>query len=146
MSDELLNILSASNKDIDNQKLMDYISNKLSVEDKHEFEKSMADSPMLNDMVEGLEKVKNKKHLDALVLQLNGQLKKQLDKKRIINNKRKIKDIPLLYLSIILIIIIILAGYLVIKKHLDTEKLPLRPPKKEVAFRHINNYKITVTL
>ena len=146
MSDELLNILSASNKDMDNQKLMDYISNKLSVEDKHEFEKSMADSPMLNDMVEGLEKVKNKKHLDALVLQLNGQLKKQLDKKRIINNKRKIKDIPLLYLSIILIIIIILAGYLVIKKHLDTEKLPVRPPKKEAAFRRISNYKITVTL
>ena len=30
MSDELLNILSNSNKDIDNQKLMDYLSGKLS--------------------------------------------------------------------------------------------------------------------
>ena len=40
MNDDLLNILSGSNKDIDNQKLMDYISNKLSAEQKHEFEKN----------------------------------------------------------------------------------------------------------
>ncbi len=39
MDDDLLNILSNSNKDIDNQKLMDYLSDKLSAEEKHEFEK-----------------------------------------------------------------------------------------------------------
>jgi hypothetical protein len=52
MNDDLLNILSNINKDIDNQKLMDYLSDKLSQEEKHEFEKNIADSEMLSDIVE----------------------------------------------------------------------------------------------
>jgi len=63
MSDELLNILSNSNKDIDNQKLMNYLSDKLSQEEKHEFEKDMVDSEIFNDVIEGLEKFKNKKEV-----------------------------------------------------------------------------------
>ena len=82
MSDELLNILSNSNKDIDNQKLMDYLSDKLSPKEKHEFEEKMADSEMLNDVVEGLEKLKNKKDISTLVEQLNTNLKKQLRKRK----------------------------------------------------------------
>ena len=58
MNDELLNILSNSNKDIDNQKLMDYLSGKLSADEKHDFEKALVDSEMMNDAVEGLEKIK----------------------------------------------------------------------------------------
>ena len=58
MSDELLNILSNSNKDIDNQKLMDYLSGKLSAGEKHDFEKTLVDSEMMNDAVEGLQKIK----------------------------------------------------------------------------------------
>ena len=54
MSD-LLNILSNSNKDIDNQKLMDYLAGKLSAQEKHDFEKQMAESAMVNDAVEGLQ-------------------------------------------------------------------------------------------
>jgi anti-sigma factor RsiW len=54
MSDDLLNILSNSNKDIDNQKLMDYLSDKLSAEEKHEVEKTLVDSELMNDAVEGL--------------------------------------------------------------------------------------------
>ena len=42
MSSDLLNILSNSNKDIDNQKLMDYISGKLSGKEKHEVEQWMS--------------------------------------------------------------------------------------------------------
>jgi anti-sigma factor RsiW len=134
MSDELLNILSNSNKDIDNQKLMDYLSDKLSAEEKHELEKKMADSEMLNDIVEGLEKFKNKKEVTALVEQLNTNLKKQLEKKRSRKLKRQIKDLPWLYLSIILILIIILISFLVIKKHLDSEKDPVNvPAKKEMV-------------
>lgn len=134
MSDELLNILSNSNKDIDNQKLMDYLSDKLSAAEKHELEKKMADSEMLNDIVEGLEKFKNKKEVTALVEQLNTNLKKQLEKKRSRKLKRQIKDLPWLYLSIILILIIILISFLVIKKHLDSEKAPVNvPAKKEMT-------------
>src|ERR1035441_5979758 len=80
MDDDLLNILSNSNKDIDNQKLMDYLSDKLPDNEKHEFEKHLVDSDMLNDAIEGLGKFKDKKNVAAFVAQLNANLKKQLAK------------------------------------------------------------------
>lgn len=134
MEDDLLNILSNSNKDIDNQKLMDYLSDKLSQQEKHEFEKKMADSAMLNDIVEGLEKFKNKKDVSALVEQLNANLKKQLKKKKEKKLRREIKNLDWIYFSIILILIIILIGFFIIKKHLENERNPTKiPPKKEAA-------------
>ncbi|MDQ6763217.1 MAG: hypothetical protein M3015_11400 [Bacteroidota bacterium] len=122
MSEDLLNILSNSNKDIDNQKLMDYLSDKLTGKEKHELEEAMIDSEMINDAVEGLGGLKNKKDVSALVEQLNLNLKKQLEKKKSKKLKRSLKDLPWLYLTIILILIMILIGFLVIKKHLDSEK------------------------
>ena len=119
MNDDLLNILSNSNKDIDNQKLMDYLSDKLSGDEKHEFEKALVDSEMMNDAVEGLENFKNK-NVGTLVEQLNNNLKKQLEKKKAKKLKRQIKDLPWLYLFIVLIILIILIGFFVIKKHLES--------------------------
>jgi ATP-dependent Zn protease len=119
MSDDLLNILSNSNKDIDNQKLMDYLSDNLSAEEKHEIEKALVDSEMMNDAVEGLEKFNNKKELDLFVGQLNNNLKKQLDKRKIKKENRAFKDMPWLYFSIILIIIIIVIGFFIIWKHLS---------------------------
>jgi hypothetical protein len=134
MDDELLNILSNSNKDIDNQKLMDYLSDKLSKEDKHEFEKNMADSEMLSDTVEGLEKFRNKKDVSALVEQLNANLKKQLYKKKEKKLKREIKNLNGLYFTIAIILIIILIGFLIIKKHLENEQPPTKvPAPKESA-------------
>ncbi|MEO8860958.1 MAG: hypothetical protein ABI358_06010 [Ginsengibacter sp.] len=123
MSDELLNILSNDDEGIDNQKLMDYVNGKLSEDEKHELEKKMIDSEMLNDSVEGLEKFKNKKEVSNFVAQLNLNLKKQLQKKKIKKDKRKLKDLPWLYFAIILILIIILIGFLVVKNHLKKEKV-----------------------
>ena len=136
MSDELLNILLNSNKDIDNQKLMDYLSDKLSKEEKYEFEKSIAGSEMLNDVVEGLEKFKNKKDVSLFIEQLNTNLKKQLEKKKSKKLKREIKNLNWLYFSIIMILVIILIGFLIIKKHLENEKdSKSLPVDKETAGR-----------
>ncbi|MEO8567990.1 MAG: hypothetical protein ABI419_02600 [Ginsengibacter sp.] len=121
MNDDLLNILSHSNKDIDNQKLMDYLSDKLSAEEKHTLEKAMIDSEMMNDAMEGLDGFKNKKDVSALVEQLNINLKKQLEKKKSNKEKRSIKDLLWLYVTVILILLIILIGFFVIK-HLESEK------------------------
>lgn len=132
MNDDLLNILSNSNKDIDNQKLMNYLSGKLSAGEKHDFEKTLVDSEMMNDAVEGLEKLKNK-NVSALVEQLNSNLNKQLEKKKSKKLKRQIKDLPWLYLSIILILLIILISFLVIKKHLDSEKQSFNIQKNKIG-------------
>lgn len=120
MSDDLLNILSNSNKDIDNQKLMDYLSDRLSAEERHEVEQALVDSDLMNDAMEGLQKFKDKKDIGLFVEQLNVNLKKQIDKKKFKNEKRRIKDMPWLYFSIVLIIIIILISFAVIWKHLSS--------------------------
>lgn len=61
MNHDLLNILSNSNKDIDNQKLMDYLAGKLSEAEKHEVERWMADNDFADEAMEGLEQFSNKK-------------------------------------------------------------------------------------
>ena len=127
--DELKNILSNSNKDIDNQKLMDYLSGKLSAEEKHDIEKEMSDSDFVNDAVEGLENMKNKKDLTFFIDQMNTDLQKQLNKKKSRKQKRKLKDQPWLYFAIVLILFIIIICFVVIKKHLDNDNsLPQRKP------------------
>ena len=114
MNDDLLNILSNSNKDIDNQKLMDYLSDKLSTEEKHEFEKNLVDADMESDAIEGLIQFKNKKDPLIFAEELNQHLHKQLQKKKSAKEKHRIKDMPWLYITILLIIIIILIGFFVV--------------------------------
>jgi competence CoiA-like predicted nuclease len=118
MENDLINILSNSNKDIDNQKLMDYLSDKLSGDEKHEIEKLMADSPLINDAVEGLQQFENKKDLLAYVTQLNADLQKQIQKKAQRKQKRKLREQPWLYLTIIVILLLIVVAFVVIRKFL----------------------------
>ncbi len=116
---KLVNILADSNKDIDNQKLMDYLSNKLSRDDSHDLEKQMADSGLMNDAVEGLQQLK---HEDALLFanQLNAELKKQLAKKKYRRTKRQFKDKAWIYFAAVLILLIIIVTYMVMKMHLSS--------------------------
>ncbi|MEO5646712.1 MAG: hypothetical protein ABIQ56_00035 [Chitinophagaceae bacterium] len=120
MSEDLKDILSNSNKDIDNQKLMDYISGKLSKEDGHDIEKEMVDSEFMSDAVEGLEHFQSKKDLNHLVEQLNRDLHKNLDKKKLRKEKRKLKDQPWLLFAIILLLVVIVISFIAIKKYIDT--------------------------
>lgn len=118
MDEDLLNILSGSNKDADNQKLMDYLSNKLSAEEKHEFEKTLLDSELESDAVEGLSQFKNKKDPLAYAEELNRKLQKQLQKKKASKAKKRIKELRWLYVAITFIIIIILITFIIISKFL----------------------------
>jgi hypothetical protein len=121
MNDDVLNILSENHKEFDSQKMLDYLAGKLSPEEKHAFEQSLIDSEMMNDAVEGLEKL-NREELPATVKQLNSQLRKQLGKKKLKKAKRGIKDIAWLYISIVLVLLLIVIGFIVIKKRLESSK------------------------
>lgn len=120
MSEELKNILSNSNKDIDNQKLMDYLSRQLSAQDSHDLEEAMADDEFVNDAVEGLEQFSNKKDLSGLTEQLNKQLQQHLQKKKTRKEKRKLKDQPWVYFSIVLLLLLIITCFILVKKFLTT--------------------------
>ena len=118
MNKDLLNILSNSNKDIDNQQLMDYLAGKLSGDELHEVEKSMADNEFLNDAIEGLQRMSNKKDMQTYVDELNASMQKSLAKKKQRRLKRQLKEEPWGLLAIVLVITLCVIGYVVIRKFL----------------------------
>lgn len=118
MNKDLLNILANSNKDIDNQQLMDYLSGKLSGDALHELERSMAGDEFLNDAVEGLQQIGDKKDMQSYVDELNAAMQKSLQKKKQRRLRRRIKEEPWTYLAIILVIVLCVLGYIVIRQAL----------------------------
>ncbi len=140
MSDDLKNILNNSNKDIDNQKLMDYLSKQLSKQDSHDLEKMMADDEFMNDAVEGLEQFSNVKKLPLSVEQLNRELQKQISKKKNRKEKRKIKDQPWVYFTIILLLILTIICYVIIKKRMENKI----PGVKSVSILITNAAKLSI--
>ena len=93
----------------------------MSAPEAHELEKQMADDEFMNDAMEGLEKFNNKKDLPLYVDQLNHELKRQLDKKKQRREKRKLKEQPWLYLTIIILLVLLLISYLLVKKYRDAK-------------------------
>ena len=120
MNKDLLNILTNSNKDIDNQQLMDYLSGKLSGEELHAIERSMAGDEFLNDAVEGLQQVKNPRNMQAYVDQLNAAMHKSLEKKKTRRLRRRLKDQPWTYVAIILILVLCVLAYIVVRQTLHS--------------------------
>lgn len=116
MSSDLLNILSNSNKDIDNQKLMDYISGRLSGKEKHDVEQWIVDNNFENEAIDGLQIVKDKKDLDAYVVQLNKELNQYLQQKKQRRDRKKIKEVPWAYLAIVVVLLLIIIAYFVIRQ------------------------------
>lgn len=117
MNKDLLNILSNSSKDIDNQQLMDYLAGKLSEEEKHAVEMQLADSDFMTDALEGLETVKEKKDINVFVDQLNRDLHKKLQQKKKKKQQRKIPQQRWVYAAIFLILAILIATWLMIMKY-----------------------------
>lgn len=123
MSNELKDILGNSNKDIDNQQLMDYLSSQLNKANEHEVEKAMADDAFMNDAVEGLQQVQNKKDVQAYVEQLNEDLQKQIAKNKKRRSKRRLKDSPYTLLTIIILLLLMIISFILVKKYLDAKKV-----------------------
>jgi hypothetical protein len=119
MNDDLKDILSNSNKDIDNQLLIDYLSKQLNKTEQHEVEKAMTDDSFVNDAVEGLQNFKEKKDIQSYVTALHDDLQKQLAKKKKRKDGRKWKEQPWIYLAIVLILILLIICFIIVKKHLD---------------------------
>jgi hypothetical protein len=116
MNNDLLNILSNSNKDIDNQKLMDYLSGKLSEQEKHEVEMWMVDNDFENEALEGLQQMGGNKKLEGYVDQLNKELHQYIRQKKDRREKRRINNSFWVYVSIAFILIIIILSYMVISR------------------------------
>src|SRR4051812_26993591 len=116
MKNDLKDILSHLNKDIPQDKLLEYLSNKLSQNEQHDLEKQMMNDDFLSDAVEGLEQIENKKDISEYILQLNADLKTQLDKKKKRKEKRKIPPLTWTYITIILLLILVVVSYVIVRR------------------------------
>lgn len=116
MNIDLLKILADSNKDIDNQKLMDYLTGQLSATELHEVEKSMASNDFVNDAIEGLMEIKNNRDISSLVDQLNKDLNKKLKQKKTLQQKRRLKEYPWIYVALVLILVLAVISWFVLTR------------------------------
>ncbi|MCA0395977.1 MAG: hypothetical protein LCH51_01125 [Bacteroidetes bacterium] len=115
MNQDLLNILSESNKEVDNQLLMDYLSGKLKQEEQHLVEEWLTDNPFAADAIEGLQTYGNKEDINEVVNQLNKELRQYLQNKRERREKRRWKDNPLTYLAVVLLLVLIIIAYYIVR-------------------------------
>ena len=137
MNNDLKDILSNSNKDIDNQQLLAYLSNQLSKSNKHEVEITMAEDAFMNDAIEGLQQIDSKKNITIHLEELQASLQKQLAKnaKR---KKRRWQDNPQAYLITVILIVLLLICFVVIKKHLDNRTTQQQIPHPSTATSSVN--------
>ncbi|KIC91614.1 hypothetical protein [Flavihumibacter sp. ZG627] len=115
MNKQLLNILANSNKDIDNQLLMDYISGRLSHTDQHAVEEWLGQNEFAADALEGLQEFGNKEQLQELVTQLNQDLKKFLQQKKQKREERKWKGNLWVLLAVILLLALVVIAFVVLR-------------------------------
>ena len=111
----VLNILANSNKDIDNQLLMDYISGRLSNADQHAVEEWLEENQFAADAIEGLQQFGSQDQLQDYVVQLNRELKQYLQQKKQRRDTRYWKDKHWTYTAIIFILLIIIIAFVIIK-------------------------------
>jgi predicted secreted protein len=118
MSENLKDILSNLNPDIDQETLMQYLQGKLSPQQQHEVEKKMMDNDFGADALDGLQEFKNKKNISLLVDQLNTDLKKRTVKKKRSREKLQLNLDSNLIIAIVIILLLIIISYLIIHKQL----------------------------
>jgi hypothetical protein len=122
MSNDLKDILSNSNKDIDNQQLMDYLSSHLSKTQEHDVEKAMNDDDFMNDAMEGLQQMQESKNIPVYIEQLNHELNKQIAKNKKRKEKRRFKDSPYSYFAIIILLLLMIVCFVMVKRYIDNKK------------------------
>lgn len=116
MPDNLKDILSHLSTDIDQETLLLYLQDKLSEEKKHEVEKQLMENDFELDAMDGLQEMKDKQQISYMVDALNRDLKKKTAKRKERREKLRIKDQPILYISIFILLMLIVLCYLILQK------------------------------
>jgi hypothetical protein len=119
MSEDLKDILSNLNPDIDQETLLRYLQGKLSSEEQHEVEKQLLDDDFNSDALEGLEQFQDKKDLNFLVEQLNRDLKKRTDKKKKFREKLRLELNPWVIAAVVIILLLAIISYVIIHRKLS---------------------------
>ena len=82
MKENLKDILSGLNNDVDQSTLLLYLQGKLNAEQQHELEKQILSDDFNSEALEGLENFGDKRKITAVVEQLNRDLQKKTNLKK----------------------------------------------------------------
>ncbi len=110
---ELKNILQTEDA-LSSESLLNYLQGNASKEEHHAIERLMADSPFVNDAIEGLQHFKDPELIKEYIAELNRQVQKQTAKKNEKKTKRRLKDQNWLVIAILAILFLCIAGYFLI--------------------------------
>ena len=116
MNENLKDILSNLNPEVDQEMLLQYLQGKLSAQEQHDLEKQMMSDDFDSDALEGLQEFQNKKNIASLIDQLNTDLKRRTEKKKRFRGKLKLKLDPNLILAIIIILLLITLSYFIVHR------------------------------
>jgi len=107
-------ILSDEEEQLNQDELMNYLDGNLSEQEKHAFKKKTANSPFVNDAVEGLQEFKNKQELEKHVNDLNTKLKQQLKSRQHHKLRPKLTSNTWLIIATLIILAICVICYFII--------------------------------
>ena len=116
MNDDLKDILSNLNKDIEQEKLLQYLNSGMTDKEQHDFEKDLNNDEFASDAVEGLEQMESTKDLKSMVEQMNMQLKAEIIKKNKRRKRRKPLEQPWTYYAILIVLLLAILTYIVIRR------------------------------
>jgi anti-sigma factor RsiW len=100
---------------IDPQKLLDYLEGRLDDKEKHAVEAMLADSPFLDDALEGLGNVKDKQKIASILHELNHQLKHSAQARNKRQRRKQLSFPGWLLFATITIIILGVLGFIIYK-------------------------------
>ena len=116
MKENLKDILTHLQSEVDQQTLLKYLEGKLTADEQHELEKQALEGDFESDAMDGLQDFTNKAKIASLVAQLNQDLDRKTKKKKKWPYKRDAKVEPWLFITIIIVLVIALISYVIIHK------------------------------
>ena len=116
MSQNLKDILSNLTPGIDQETLLRYLHGKLSAQEQHEVEKHLQQDAFEADAAEGLAQVKDEARLQLLLHQLQSDLRKKTAKKKSFKEKLRIKEQPVLWIAVLLILALIVVSFIFVHR------------------------------
>lgn len=116
MSQHLKDLLNQLPPDVDAETLMRYLQGQLSDAEQHAIEKQLLDAEFEADAIEGLQQVPDAARIPFLMDQLKRDLKKKMVQKKAFRDRLRIKEHPILWAALLLILLLVVISYLVVHR------------------------------
>jgi hypothetical protein len=114
VSDRLKDILSGLSKDVDQQKLLEYLQGHLSADQQHDLEEGLLHDDFAAEALEGLQNINDKKKIQQLVAQLNKDLQKKTEKKNAFRKSLELKFEPTALIAVVIVLLLLLISYFIL--------------------------------